>query len=68
MLYYGGHDWLADPTDVEGTLIPKLPNIVGRIKMDTWDHLDFVWGIRANKYIYSDMVKRMNLGLRKWYV
>ena len=58
-IYAGGHDWLADPQDVENSILPYLPNIISTKKLDTWNHLDFVWGIQANKMMYTDIVERM---------
>lgn len=62
-LYYGGKDWLADPTDVEGSLLPNLPHLIDVLKRETWDHLDFVWGIDANRYVYDDVLKKMRFKL-----
>jgi len=59
-LYYGGKDWLADPTDVERYLLPNLHNKIAVEYYETYDHLDFVWGIDANTHIYSNMLKLMD--------
>ena len=58
-LYYGGQDWLADPEDIKNTILPYLPNIVVQKYFDTWNHLDFVWGIHANDLLYGDIITQM---------
>lgn len=50
-LYWGGEDYLADPDDVE-ELTPKLRNLVNNVYFDTYNHMDFVWGLRAANEIY----------------
>ncbi|XP_002165026.2 gastric triacylglycerol lipase isoform X1 [Hydra vulgaris] len=59
-LFTGSNDWLADPTDINNHLIPFLPNIVFKKNIDAWNHLDFVWGINANKMIYNDIINLMS--------
>eukprot|EP01084_Bolivina_argentea_P145234 254597_1 len=52
-LYSGTHDWLADAKDVEH-LRQELPSntIKQDVTVDGFAHLDFVWGITANKNVY----------------
>ncbi|XP_012566664.2 gastric triacylglycerol lipase isoform X1 [Hydra vulgaris] len=59
-LFTGTNDWLSDPTDVNTNLRPFLPNIVFSKNIDAWNHVDFIWGIDANKMIYEDIIKLMN--------
>ena len=58
-IYYGGKDWLADVQDVRNTILPHLQNRLAVKYFEAWNHLDFVWGIEANKYIYNDILKLM---------
>lgn len=56
-LMWSKNDKLADPTDV-GLLHEKLKSLVASycIKLDAFNHLDFVWGIDANKLVYDDIL------------
>lgn len=52
-IHYSIYDRLADATDVE-KLIHKLPNVVHVQRInELFNHVDFVWGIRSAKLIYS---------------
>jgi len=55
-LFYGGADLLADKVDVETYIIPNLPNLVYNKLIDQFSHLDFVWGVHANQYVYDDIL------------
>lgn len=55
-LYWGGQDWLADPDDVEG-LIPKLRTLFGNVYLPHFNHMDFIWGLRAAPEIYIPIHK-----------
>jgi len=55
-LYWGDSDWLADPTDV-AALIPQVRNLVGNVNLTDFNHLDFVWGLRAAAEIYYPIAK-----------
>jgi len=61
-LYWGDNDWLAQQTDIL-RLITKLPNIVNgfgyEVPYEKWNHLDFIYGIDANIYVYEEMLKVM---------
>jgi len=54
-LFYGDSDWLADPKDVEA-LIPQLRNLVGNVYLTQFNHLDFIWGLRAAPEVYWPIV------------
>ena len=58
-LFTATNDWLADPQDV-ATLIPKIRNLIFHNNQEDWNHLDFVWGIDADKKIYPDIIKLMD--------
>jgi len=61
-LYWGQNDWLAAPEDVLHTVM-GLPSIVPgmehMVKYADWNHLDFLWAIDADKYIYKPLLKDM---------
>lgn len=53
----GGNDYLGDPRDVawlEGQLNPNI--IVKNIFYDDYNHLDFVWGLDANRRVYDELI------------
>ena len=54
-LYYGGEDWLVQPEDYQKLL--KIPKIVRQRKLDSFEHLDFIWGLLAAKEVYSDIIQ-----------
>jgi lysosomal acid lipase/cholesteryl ester hydrolase len=51
-LYSGGNDWLADPIDVD-VLRKLLPNIVEDYAIETYNHMDLVWGINTKTMLYN---------------
>jgi len=56
-LFAGGNDFLADPRDVvwlEGQLKPGV--IIKNVFYDDYNHLDFVWGIDANRRVYDHLI------------
>jgi len=64
-IYYGDNDLLADTVDVERTIY-ELPFIVSsphimihEVDYINWNHVDFVWGMQANTFVYQDL--RANL-------
>jgi len=56
-IFSGGHDYLADPTDVEQlmNLLPKSVQIFNQYVED-YSHLDFVWGVDAAQVIYPNVL------------
>ncbi|VDM85598.1 unnamed protein product [Strongylus vulgaris] len=50
-LYWGDSDWLADPQDISEYLLPRILHTV----VD-YNHLDFIWGLRAAADIYYPIV------------
>jgi len=61
-VYYGMNDWLAAAEDVLKTVsvLPNiLPGMLHMIELPTWNHLDFLWGIDADKYVYADVLRHM---------
>jgi lysosomal acid lipase/cholesteryl ester hydrolase len=62
-LFYGSDDWLADPTDVQG-LIPKLKNLFSSNYLVGFNHLDFIWGMRASQEVYLPIVNMIKADLQ----
>ncbi|CAF4883426.1 unnamed protein product, partial [Rotaria socialis] len=57
-IFWSSDDWLADATDVS-YIFDNLPNIVYEKYVPDYNHLDFVWAISANKFVYSDLLNVM---------
>ncbi|PIO74355.1 hydrolase, alpha/beta domain protein [Teladorsagia circumcincta] len=61
-VYSGDEDWLADPEDVSGYLMPRISHtVVQNTVLHDYNHLDFIWGLRAAADIYEpiiDIVKK----------
>eukprot|EP00112_Aurelia_sp_Birch-Aquarium-sp1_P001667 Seg1180.3 transcript_id=Seg1180.3/GoldUCD/mRNA.D3Y31 product="putative lysosomal acid lipase/cholesteryl ester hydrolase" protein_id=Seg1180.3/GoldUCD/D3Y31 len=57
-IFTGTNDWLADPTDV-ATLKPQIKHLIYSKNIDSWNHLDFIWGESAYKVIYPDIIQMM---------
>ncbi|VDM75330.1 unnamed protein product [Strongylus vulgaris] len=56
-LYWGDSDWLADPQDISEYLLPRiLHTVVGNVELKDYNHLDFIWGLRAAADIYYPIV------------
>lgn len=60
-IHYANDDWLSVPKDVE-RLASALPNVVGpsRIPHQSFNHLDFLWGIDVRQLLYNDILKMLN--------
>jgi len=61
-LFTGGHDILANPTDVR-QLLAELPESTVVYHHHTADfaHLDFAWGKDANVSVYADVIERLRM-------
>jgi len=59
-LFSGTNDWLADPTDVT-LLLAALPTstVIGHTNLNEFNHLDFIWGMRAPAEVYQPIIKMM---------
>lgn len=54
-LFYGGNDWLSDPSDVD--LLKTQLNVFDDYFIEEYNHLDFLYATNANDLIYSRIVK-----------
>uniref|UniRef100_A0A1I7VST2 AB hydrolase-1 domain-containing protein n=1 Tax=Loa loa TaxID=7209 RepID=A0A1I7VST2_LOALO len=57
-LFSGMNDWLANPVDIQESLLSMLPNksIKRRKQFNDYNHLDFIWGLRAADEIYRPII------------
>jgi hypothetical protein len=58
VLYCGAEDELADAQDVNW-LRSQLPNVEGEITIPRFQHMDFIWGFKAAKSCYNDIIQRV---------
>ena len=58
--YWSLNDWLAQPADVL-RFHNEIPNLVDNyeVPLPDWNHLDFLWGIDANVYVYPEVLKNL---------
>ena len=63
-MFSGGHDYLADPKDVQRILDEAPPDkIILFDETDTFAHLDFTWGYDANIHVYGKVLKVLSENL-----
>ncbi|EYC37521.1 hypothetical protein Y032_0783g2325 [Ancylostoma ceylanicum] len=80
-LYCGDEDWLADPQDISGYLLPRISHTVVQlhikpiyartvlyyecenVDLTDYNHLDFIWGLKAAADIYYPIVKKIKADL-----
>jgi pimeloyl-ACP methyl ester carboxylesterase len=56
-IFYGGNDWLADPTDVSYILDQiQSETLVFKKYLPDYNHVDFIWALTANQLVYADVV------------
>merc|ERR1739842_277561 len=59
---WSDHDYFAMPGDILDTIM-GLPNIVRgmnhNVEFELFTHLDFLWGIDADRYVYSYMLENL---------
>lgn len=59
LVYSGGDDDLADHTDVE-RMVNDIPVRPTWNYMPPYDHLDFVWGLYANRDLYTPLIDHLD--------
>ena len=57
-IFTGTEDWLADPEDVT-YILDNIQSLVYKKNIPAYNHIDFVWGLTANKLIYPDLINEM---------
>ncbi len=57
-IFYGGDDWLADPTDVN-YILDNIQSLVYQKYLPDYNHADFIVAVTANTRIYADLVSLM---------
>jgi lysosomal acid lipase/cholesteryl ester hydrolase len=61
-LYWSDNDYFAMPGDILTTIM-GLPNIVPgmnhEVEWEAFTHLDFLWGIDADKYVYNFVLENL---------
>uniref|UniRef100_A0A0K0ERU8 Lipase n=2 Tax=Strongyloides stercoralis TaxID=6248 RepID=A0A0K0ERU8_STRER len=57
-LYWGNNDYLVNPQDIINNLINKIkPNFLkANFMYKDFNHLDFVWGLRASSEVYKTII------------
>jgi len=56
-MFYGGDDWLADPTDVQYILQQiQTETLVYKKFLSDYNHIDFIWATTANERVYADVL------------
>ncbi|EFO16699.1 hypothetical protein LOAG_11805 [Loa loa] len=65
-LFSGMNDWLANPVDIQESLLSMLPNksIKRRKQFNDYNHLDFIWGLRAADEIYRPIISIIKMRKR----
>jgi pimeloyl-ACP methyl ester carboxylesterase len=59
-IFSGGEDWLADPTDANYIFDQiRSQTLVFRKYIADYNHMDFIWGLTANKLVYFDLLDQM---------
>ena len=66
-LYYSDYDWLANAADVEMYIMRSIPKTTLKVAMrlNEFNHNDFLWGLRARKEIYDRIVNIIKLDHRR---
>ncbi|KAK0412032.1 hypothetical protein QR680_005992 [Steinernema hermaphroditum] len=66
-LYWSELDWLADGKDVRSHILPNLnPKILKENnQLKDFNHMDFIWGLRAADEIYKPIMKIIDADFQK---
>ena len=59
--YWSQNDWLAQPQDVLKylTALPNSYNVF-KVPFESWNHLDYFWGIDAKTLLYPEIIKNID--------
>uniref|UniRef100_A0AC35TX98 Lipase n=1 Tax=Rhabditophanes sp. KR3021 TaxID=114890 RepID=A0AC35TX98_9BILA len=65
-LYWGDSDWLGDEKDIKSHILPNLdPAILkGNVELKDFNHLDFIWGLRAPDEVYHPILQTIQADLK----
>ncbi|XP_037052189.1 lipase 3-like [Bradysia coprophila] len=58
-ILYGTHDLLSTPQDVEDLIEYFGQHVIDVVKLNDWNHVDFVYGKEANKMVYQKIIEVM---------
>ncbi|KAK0418646.1 hypothetical protein QR680_013687 [Steinernema hermaphroditum] len=58
-LFWSDKDWLANSKDISNSFLKKLsPEVLkGSYRLNDFNHLDFVWGMRAAEEVYKPIIE-----------
>nr|XP_018905705.1 PREDICTED: lipase 3-like [Bemisia tabaci] len=59
IMFHSDNDWMSTPKDVNN-LAERLPNLAGKFKISSFNHLDFMWAVSAKAMIYNRIVEMMD--------
>lgn len=61
-LFIGKDDWLATPEDINRHIVGVMKDeyIVRNTLIPHWNHMDFVWGTKANEKVYKGVIELVN--------
>ncbi len=58
-VFWSNKDILGDRADIYRTIIPSLQNMIANCELNDFNHLDFIWGMRASSDIYMKIVNHI---------
>ncbi|KAH7708702.1 Protein LIPL-1 [Aphelenchoides avenae] len=66
-LYWSDTDWIADKKDVQNYLLKviKPEYLKQSVELTDFNHMDFVWGLRAAREIYAPIQQIIDADVRK---
>lgn len=57
-VFWSDEDWLADPEDVS-YIFDNIRSMIYEKFIPGYNHLDFIWALTANQWIYQDLIEVM---------